>query len=174
MADETIKTVWELLWDYDPNGLVVARASDLIISIVNPAFCQMFAVEADYAIGRSLDDVLGNADDFRHVLDKQEVIHGKHVHYPHRNLHVSKHIFPIHEHASVAAIFVDVTTELDRARLLQRLKQETLRNVSEVVDKHMKAAQEIASLLGETTAETKVTLLKLIEAMKDDRIDDAD
>jgi hypothetical protein len=38
--------------------------------------------------------------------------------------------------------------------------------VREVVDNQMKVAQEIAGLLGETTAETKVSLLKIIEAVE--------
>ncbi|MFT3786302.1 MAG: PAS domain-containing protein [Tepidisphaeraceae bacterium] len=34
------KSLWELIWDYDPNGLV-AVDRDLLIRVVNPAFCDM-------------------------------------------------------------------------------------------------------------------------------------
>ena len=44
--------------------------------------------------------------------------------------------------------------------------QETIAKVHRVVDNQMKVAQEIASLLGETTADTKVSLLKLIRAIE--------
>lgn len=36
--------LWQLLWEYDPNGLIVVDA-DLYIKLVNPAFCKMFHVE---------------------------------------------------------------------------------------------------------------------------------
>ncbi len=36
-----------------------------------------------------------------------------------------------------------------------------------VIDKQMRVVQEIASLLGETTAETKLALTKLKDAMQD-------
>ena len=44
---------------------------------------------------------------------------------------------------------------------LARVKENTLNAAQEVIEKQMRVAQEIASLLGETTAETKVILTKL-------------
>ena len=41
------------------------------------------------------------------------------------------------------------------------MRMETLATTDDVIKKQMRVAQEIASLLGETTAETKVALLKL-------------
>lgn len=41
------------------------------------------------------------------------------------------------------------------------MKKNTLLLTQEVINKQMTVAQEIASLLGETTAETKVALTKL-------------
>jgi uncharacterized Fe-S cluster-containing protein len=47
-----------------------------------------------------------------------------------------------------------------------KLKLETIEKVNRVVDNQMKVAQEIAGLLGETTAETKVSLLKLVQMIE--------
>ena len=44
---------------------------------------------------------------------------------------------------------------------LGKMRMETLSTTDDVIKKQMRVAQEIASLLGETTAETKVALLKL-------------
>ena len=41
------------------------------------------------------------------------------------------------------------------------MRNQTIDATSEVIEKQMRVAQEIASLLGETTAQTKVTLTKL-------------
>ena len=44
-----------------------------------------------------------------------------------------------------------------------KLKKILLNAAQEVIEKQMRVAQEIASLLGETTAETKIILTKLKE-----------
>ncbi len=49
-----------------------------------------------------------------------------------------------------------------------KLKMETLTTTDEVIKKQMRVAQEIASLLGETTAETKVALLKLKKTLTEE------
>ena len=51
------------------------------------------------------------------------------------------------------------------------VKMETLKTTDEVIKKQMRVAQEIASLLGETTAETKVALLKLKKTLSDEHIE---
>ena len=45
------------------------------------------------------------------------------------------------------------------------MKIETVEMAQRVIDKQMMVAQEIAGLLGETTAETKVTLSKLRDSI---------
>jgi hypothetical protein len=37
-----------------------------------------------------------------------------------------------------------------------------------IIDKQMRVAQEIASLLGETTAETKVAIMKLRDVLREE------
>lgn len=49
---------------------------------------------------------------------------------------------------------------------MQELKEETITKAHEVINRQMRVAQEIASLLGETTAESKVQILRLIEMLK--------
>ena len=49
---------------------------------------------------------------------------------------------------------------------LERVREETLEKAQEVINRQMCVAQEIAGLLGETTAESKMLLLKLIELVK--------
>lgn len=55
----------------------------------------------------------------------------------------------------------DVTEEVNYEKKLEHLRAETLETTDKVIMKQMRVAQEIASLLGETTAETKVALLNL-------------
>ena len=60
----------------------------------------------------------------------------------------------------------DITEETDYDEKLNAVKMETLSTTDEVIKKQMRVAQEIASLLGETTAETKVALLKLKKTLQ--------
>ena len=50
------------------------------------------------------------------------------------------------------------------------VKMETLTTTDDVIKKQMRVAQEIASLLGETTAETKVALLKLKKTLTEEKV----
>jgi PAS domain S-box-containing protein len=159
--------LWKLLWDYDPNGLIVVDP-DLYIQWVNPAFCRMFQVQADHVVGQSLEVIFDDVDDFKQVWQQNLVIRGKFREYAQYNLYINQVIFAIAEAGLVASILVDISHELARKRELDQLKQETIHKVNAVVDNQMKVVQEIAGLLGETTAATKVNLLKIIELLQRD------
>lgn len=59
-------------------------------------------------------------------------------------------------------IFIkDITAGMEQKAEMQKMREETLKTTQEVIDNQMRVAQEIASLLGETTGQTKVALTKL-------------
>ncbi len=157
--------LWKLLWDYDPNGLVVVDP-DLYIKLVNPAFCSMFHVKAEDIIGQPVDTILDDVEDFRKVWQQNLVIRGKFTEYPSHHLYVNQVIFAIEDEGLIASILVDINHELEQKRELDQLKRETIQKVNEVVDNQMKVVQEIAGLLGETTATTKVNLLKIVQILE--------
>jgi PAS domain S-box-containing protein len=161
--------LWQRLWEYDPNGLIVVDP-DLYIRLVNPAFCRMFQVKQDDVIGQQAIVFLENVEDFQEVWRQNRVIQGKFQEYPRYNLCVSQVIFSIEEEGVIACIMSDLTHALMQRRELQKFKQETIKQVNEVVDHQMKVVQEIAGLLGETTAETKVSLLKIIQMLEKDSL----
>jgi len=162
------KTLWELLWDYDPNGLV-AVDSDMIVRVVNPAFCTLFKVRAEEVIGQELSEVLlDETKHFRQAWQENRVIRDQERAYLNNTLYVRKVIFPIRDQNIVACIMVDLTPEWHRRNEMRELRQQTITEVNKVVDEQMKVAQEIAGLLGETTAETKVSLLKLQSMLEKD------
>jgi PAS domain-containing protein len=165
MAGAPEKSLWEMLWDYDPNGLVAVDRA-LRIQVVNPAFCRMFRVEAAEVVGGPAGAILGDLADFEEVLRTGEAIRGRERGFPGRELYVRQVIFAVREHDLAACINVDLSDDFHQRAERDRLKAETIAKVHEVVDNQMKVAQEIASLLGETTAETKASLLKLIQAIR--------
>lgn len=70
-------------------------------------------------------------------------------------------IVVLKEHKVMFGILKDVTEKVEYDKKLLSLTEETLSTTDEVIKKQMRVAQDIAALLGETTAETKVALLKL-------------
>ena len=50
----------------------------------------------------------------------------------------------------------------------ESISRQTVEITDKVVDKQMRIVQEIASLLGETAAETKIALTKLKETIADE------
>ena len=74
-------------------------------------------------------------------------------------------IIYIDEMDAMLAIFQDITDEeVEMERQLQ-MRMDTVDIAQQVIDKQMTVAQEIAGLLGETTAETKVILTQLRDSM---------
>ena len=67
----------------------------------------------------------------------------------------------IPENDMAMGIFKDITDEVAHEEARYKMRVDTIDMAQKVIDKQMAVAQQIASLLGETTAETKVTLTKL-------------
>lgn len=66
------------------------------------------------------------------------------------------------------AILRDVTEEEEQRLKKEEIGRQTVEIADRVVEKQMRIVQEIASLLGETTAETKIALTKLKESINND------
>lgn len=163
------QTLWKLLWDYDPNGLVVVNQR-MIITLVNPAFCAMFKKTENQLLHKHARDLLGDVKDFQVAWEHNRVFKSREKQYPQHDLYVRKVIFPIKNEGLVACIMVDLSHEWHQRNEMLRIKRETIEQVNEVVNKQMHVAQQIAGLLGETTAETKVSLLKLREMLEQETV----
>ena len=68
----------------------------------------------------------------------------------------------------ILCIMHDVTAEEEQRQRKEEISRETVEVADKVVDKQMRIVQEIASLLGETAAETKIALSKLKESSSDE------
>ena len=70
------------------------------------------------------------------------------------------------EYNLVISIIKDITDETRREQELDKERRRTAELADQVIEKQMRVVQEIASLLGETTAETKIALTKLKDAIE--------
>jgi PAS domain S-box-containing protein len=76
-------------------------------------------------------------------------------------------ILYIKEHHMYLAFLKDISEEEQRKQEIASMRNHTVMVAQKVIEKQMTVAQEIASLLGETTAETKVALTKLKKSMEE-------
>jgi PAS domain S-box-containing protein len=163
------KTLWELLWDYDPNGLLVVD-SGLAVRVVNSALCRMFKTSPETVIGRHVSLLVDDPEDFLEVWEENQAVKAREKSYPNHDLYVRKVMFPIRDQGIIACIMGDLTQEWQQKNDFLQLRKETVERVSQVISNQMRVAHEIASLLGETTAESKASLLKLMEMVEKDRV----
>ena len=70
------------------------------------------------------------------------------------------------EYNLVISIIKDITDETRREQELDKERRRTAELADRVIEKQMRVAQEIASLLGETTAETKIALTRLKDTIE--------
>ena len=68
----------------------------------------------------------------------------------------------------LVCIMRDITDEEAEREKKESMSRQTVEVADKVVDKQMRIVQEIASLLGETAAETKIALTKLKESISDE------
>lgn len=139
---------------------IIAVDSDMYIKEFNVAAQKLFNITRLAALNQKLSNFIDTTD-FEQVIANKSGIYDKKVSYPDLNIVTEQTIVYSSERNMAIAIIKDVTQEEKDKEALYNRKMESVNMAQKVIDKQMIVAQQIASLLGETTAETKVTLNKL-------------
>ncbi len=161
------ETLWEKLWKFDPNSLFVMDQASMIVQVVNPSFCEIVKTDEEQVIGKHASAFFDDLTDFQKAWKEDSIIRVEKKLARYEKF-MRLVIFPMKDEGIVACILVDLTSEHHQRLEMRRMKQELLLNVNKVIDKQMHIAQEIASLLGETTAEAKVSLIKIRNALNEE------
>lgn len=147
-----------------PNGLIVLNEK-LEVQQVNKAALKIFNLRAATDIlGDQVVRILEPAD-FIEVLNSGKSIHGKRVYLAEYEKYVEETIVYDKEYRLLVCIMRDITDEEAIKEQKENIGRQTVEIADRVVDKQMRIVQEIASLLGETAAETKIALTKLKESI---------
>ncbi|HAB00439.1 MAG TPA: histidine kinase [Ruminococcaceae bacterium] len=150
-----------------PNGLFVLNEK-LEVQQINRAALKIMNL-------RDSSDVLGDGvvrimdpKDFLQVLHTGRNIHNKRIYLADYDKYVEETVLYDREYRLLVCILRDVTAEEIQREQKDRISRQTAEIADKVVDKQMRIVQEIASLLGETAAETKIALSKLKESISND------
>lgn len=150
-----------------PNALIVVN-DNLEVQKLNAAALRLMNL-------RYPSDILGDQvvrildpDVFMTVRDKKRGIYNQRVYLAEYKRYVEQTVVPAEDGRMLLCIMRDFTDEEDERRRKEEISRETIEVADKVVDKQMRIVQEIASLLGETAAETKIALSKLKESISDE------
>ena len=157
------RSMAEVILSVTPN-LIITVDEQLKIMQFNNAAEVMFNISAEKAIGMYLYRLF-DASDFEEVFRQKRSIMNKKVEYEKYGLVTIQNIIYIREQNCALGIIRNVTAEERIHRQHDRMRREAMEIAQKVIDKQMMVAQEIAGLLGETTAETKVTLTKMRDSI---------
>ena len=154
-----------------PSAVVIINDGMRIIEY-NTAFATMFACNVAPAgsppAGASLEgvmlsEVMPFANLFHAVLKSGEDILDRDLRYQKTILHAG--IFTIEKHCVVGGILQDITEPAVR-------KAEVIRKAQEVIQRSLQTTQTIACLLGESAAESEITLNSIIESFSPAKLDE--
>lgn len=150
-----------------PNGLIVLN-EQLEVQQINDSARKIMNI-------RAASDVLGDLvvrildpTVFIKVRDSGKDIHNERVYLAEYKRYVEQTVVYDKDSHLLIGIMRDVTDEQKEHEKKENISRQTIEVADKVVDKQMRIVQEIASLLGETAAETKIALSKLKESITDE------
>lgn len=154
-----VESLQSIIFDNSPNAICILDEEQRIQDI-NPSFNQIFNLDKIKLDGWPIHAVIGSEifEDLK-VSDKKHVSQKLYLESVDKTFFMN--LINIHDGKTYVGILTDITFEERKKEEMTVMKSQTLDTVQEVINKQMRVAQEIASLLGETTAETKIGLNKL-------------
>lgn len=150
-----------------PNGIIVLN-EQLEVQEINDSAREIMNI-------RSASDILGDQvvrildpKVFMDVLKTGRPVRNEKVYLAEYKRYVERTVVYDRDSRMLVGIMRDVTDEEYEHERKENITRETIDVADKVVDKQMRIVQEIASLLGETAAETKIALTKLKESITDE------
>ena len=150
-----------------PNGILVLNEA-LEIQQINAAARKIMNIRhASEVLGEQVVRVM-DPRVFIDVMQTGRGIRDERAFLPEYNRYVDLCVLYDRSYHILMCIMRDVTAEVNEQLKKEQLGKQTIEVTNRVIEKQMRVVQEIASLLGETTAETKIALTKLKESLKDE------
>ena len=147
-----------------PNGLIVLN-EQLEVQQINDSARRMMNI-------RAASDVLGeqvirilDPTVFMNVMSSGNDIRDERVYLAEYKRYIEQTVVHDKDSHLLISIMRDVTDEEKAREKKDDISRQTIDVADKVVEKQMRIVQEIASLLGETAAETKIALAKLKESI---------
>jgi iron only hydrogenase large subunit-like protein len=148
-----------IYFEYSPSIILIVDLNLNILDL-NPVGQKAFNIDVSYVKNKPLSLIMPDKD-FKHVLRTKESMEIRKLNLEKYGLIVYERIIYLPKNKILFGILNDITNDEIKKEQIINFKMNTLETADKVIEKQMRVAQEIAGLLGETTAETKAALLKL-------------
>ena len=150
-----------------PNGLIVLN-ENLEVQQINSVAKKIMNIRADSDIlGEGVVRIL-DPDIFNRVLRSKRSVRDERTYLAEYKKYVEQTVVYDENYHLLVGIMRDITDEETEKEKRESIAAQTVEVADKVVDKQMRIVQEIASLLGETAAETKIALTKLKESISNE------
>ena len=150
-----------------PNGILVVNENFEVQQINKSAMKIMNISKESDVLGEPVIRIL-DPKVFVDVSSSGKNVYDQRVYLAEYKRYVDQTILYDKDFHITICMMRDVTDEEELRAKKESMRTQTVEIADKVVDKQMRIVQEIASLLGETAAETKIALTKLKESIKDE------
>lgn len=150
-----------------PNGLIVLNENLEVQQINNAARKIMNIRSASDVLGEPVIRIL-DPKVYMDVLKNGRGVRDMRTYLAEYQKYIEQTVVYDKDYHLLISIMRDVTDEENEREKKESISRQTVEIADKVVDKQMRIVQEIASLLGETAAETKIALTKLKESISDE------
>ncbi len=165
-ALEHAESISNLIIEHTPNGIIVLD-ENLTIREMNPSAKHMLLLDEVNAIGMPIESILPDKELVKTIHQTRRVQYYR-SYYSQYELILEHAIMKLEEENYVVLILMDLTVEETKEKVIKEIRRQTVEITQQVIDDQMRTVQEIASLLGETAAKSKVALTRLKKAMEED------
>lgn len=155
-----------IIFDNTPNGLLVLNER-LEIQQINPAACRIMNIRRPTDVLGSQIVTLLDPKPFLDALESRKSVF-QCAYLAEYDRYVEEQVLYDQSYRMLFCMLEDVSDEAAEREKKAEMRRQTTEVADKVVEKQMRIVQDIASLLGETAAETKIALTNLKESMKDE------
>lgn len=155
-----------IIFDNTPNGLLVLNER-LEIQQINQAACRIMNIRRPSDVLGSQIVTLLDPKPFLDALESRKSVF-QCAYLAEYDRYVEEQVLYDQSYRMLFCMLEDVSDEAAEREKKAEMRRQTTEVADKVVEKQMRIVQDIASLLGETAAETKIALTNLKESMKDE------
>ena len=150
-----------------PDGMIVLN-ENLEVQQINQAALNFMNLRYETDIlGEPVVRIL-DPKIFLQVQSTGRAVRGKKIYLAEYKRYVKLTVVYNKDSHVLVSILRDITDKETEREKKEKIRNQTIEVADKVVEKQMRIVQEIASLLGETAAETKIALTKLKESITDE------
>jgi iron only hydrogenase large subunit-like protein len=152
-----------IIFEHTPNGIIVFDQQGLIVE-ANP---QAVSFIGQQLFNSHILEVLPSQP-LSDLLEHPQPVSYYDYEYDQYQLVLHHALINLPQHSLNIIILMDITATAQHQQQIRQYRQQTMQVTQQVIEEQMRTVQEIALLLGETTAKSKIALTKLKRSVEED------